>query len=200
MKVLRAADFQRMPWKNGGGETSEIAISPPGATLDTLEWRVSMAMVAQDGPFSIFAGIDRTLCILDGAGMELDFGADGGTRAVTRDIAPFHFPADLPVQARLLAGTITDLNVMTRRDRYRHSVSRLVVDEQLTLEISAGQSLLFCEDGTVTCAVAGKADIRLGSRDCAWLSEAPGVLDLATAQSSASVYLIQLYPAPTTLA
>lgn len=197
MKVLRAADYQRMPWKNGGGETSEIAISPPGAALDTLEWRVSMAVVAQDGPFSIFSGIDRTLCMLDGAGMELDFGADGGRRTVTRDTAPFHFPADLPVHARLLAGTITDLNVMTRRDRYRHSVSQLVVDERLTLELSADQSLLFCEDGTVTCAVAGKADIRLGSHDCVWLSEAPGVLDLASAQPSASVFLIQLYPAPT---
>jgi environmental stress-induced protein Ves len=198
LKVLRAVDYQRMPWKNGGGETSEIAISPPGATLDTLQWRVSMAVVAQDGPFSQFANIDRTLCVLDGAGMELDFGADGGKRTVTRDTAPFHFPADLPVQARLLADTITDLNVMTRRGAYRHSVGRLVVDGRLTLEVSADQSLLFCEGAAVTCNVAGKAEVQLGTRDCVLLCEAPGVLELTAARSSASVYLIQLYRAPAT--
>jgi environmental stress-induced protein Ves len=198
LKVLRAADYQRMPWKNGGGETSEIAISPPGATLDTLQWRVSMAVVAQDGPFSQFANIDRTLCVLDGAGMELDFGADGGKRTVTRDTAPFHFPADLPVQARLLADAITDLNVMTRRGAYRHSVDRLVVDERLTLELSADQSLLFCEGDAVTCSVAGNAEIQLGTRDCVLLCEARGVLELTAARSSASVYLIQLYRAPAT--
>lgn len=195
MKVLRATDYQRMPWKNGGGETFEIAVSPPGATLDTLEWRISMAVVAQDGPFSMFPGIDRTLSILDGRGVELDFGADGGTRTVSRDTAPFYFPADLPVYARLLAGAVTDLNVMTRRDRYRHSVDRLVVDEVLTLDIKTDHSLLFCENGKVSCTVAGQAEMHLGARDCALLSAAPGVLKLSTPQSSASVYLIQLRPA-----
>jgi environmental stress-induced protein Ves len=196
LKVLRAAAYQRMPWKNGGGETAEIAISPPAATLDTLEWRVSMAVVAQDGPFSMFPDIDRALCILDGLGMELDFGADGGKRCVTRDTAPFSFPADLPLHARLLAGTITDLNVMTRRGRYRHKVDRLVIDRHLTLEVSAPQSLLFCERGEVICTVAGHSDIRLGTRDCVLMPAPSGVLELSTAQPPAAVYLIQLYPVP----
>src|SRR5690606_36029934 len=120
------------------------------ATLDTMDWRISMAVVAQDGPFSIFPGIDRTLCILDGQGMELDFGEDGGKRTVTGHAAPFHFPADLPLRARLLDGAITDLNVMSRRGHYRHSVDRLLIDGRLTLEIAAHQSLLFCEHGTVS--------------------------------------------------
>jgi len=61
MKILRSADHKRMPWKNGGGETVEIAISPQGAGLADFDWRVSMATVASDGPFSVFPGIDRTL-------------------------------------------------------------------------------------------------------------------------------------------
>ncbi|MDP1908248.1 MAG: HutD family protein, partial [Hyphomicrobium sp.] len=43
MRILRAKDYRRMPWKNGGGETTEIAISPEGAALDSFDWRVSMA-------------------------------------------------------------------------------------------------------------------------------------------------------------
>ncbi len=71
MKLYRAHDHKRMPWKNGGGETVEIAVFPPGAGVDDFDWRISMATVASDGPFSIFPGIDRTLSILDGAGLSL---------------------------------------------------------------------------------------------------------------------------------
>lgn len=190
--VLRAASYRRMPWKNGGGETSEIAVFPRGATLATMDWRISMAVVAQDGPFSIFPGIDRTLCILDGHGMELDFGEDGGKRTVTRDTAPFHFPADLPLQARLLDGTITDLNVMSRRGHYRHSVDRLVVDGHLTLDIAAHHSLLFCEHGTVSCTIGGAPAIQLGARDSALMLAPSGIVELSTTLSSAAMHLIQL--------
>lgn len=49
MKVLRSAAYQRMPWKNGGGETTEIIISPQGAALSDFDWRISMALVNADG-------------------------------------------------------------------------------------------------------------------------------------------------------
>lgn len=57
--------------KNGGGITTEIIVHPANASMADFDWRMSMADVAQDGPFSIFPGIDRTLCILEGAGMSL---------------------------------------------------------------------------------------------------------------------------------
>ena len=68
MQVLRAENYRRMPWKNGGGETTEIAVFPAGAGLDDFDWRVSMARVESSGPFSVFPGIDRTLAILEGEG------------------------------------------------------------------------------------------------------------------------------------
>src|SRR5215208_142099 len=72
MRVIRTADCRRMPWKNGRGETTEIAVSPPGAGLDDFQWRVSVARVARNGPVSSFEGVGRTLAILDGAGLRLD--------------------------------------------------------------------------------------------------------------------------------
>ena len=72
MRVLRAENYRRMPWKNGGGETVEIAVSPEGAGLGDFDWRVSMARVEADGLFSVFPGVDRTLSILEGEGMVLD--------------------------------------------------------------------------------------------------------------------------------
>ena len=72
MRIIRAADCRRMPWKNGRGETVEIAISPDGAGIDDFDWRLSMARVETDGPFSLFAGIDRTLAVLEGEGIFLN--------------------------------------------------------------------------------------------------------------------------------
>ncbi|MFS8124401.1 HutD family protein [Rhizobium sp. BR 250] len=123
MTLLRASDYKRMPWKNGGGETVEIAIFPPGSSVEDFDWRISMATVASDGPFSIFPGIDRTLSILQGNGMALSIAA-GDPLLLTKESPLLPFPADVPVNATLPSGPITDLNVMTRRSTFRHVVER----------------------------------------------------------------------------
>ena len=58
-----ASARQFRPWKNGGGETAEIAVSPAGAGFDDFDWRISTAIVAQSGPFSGFPGVDRVLTL-----------------------------------------------------------------------------------------------------------------------------------------
>ncbi len=112
-----------MPWKNGKGETVEIAVFPPGASMDAFEWRISMASVANDGAFSLFPEIDRTLSILSGHGMSLTIDAAAPV-LLTMESDPLRFAADVPVDATLVDGAITDLNVMTRRGRFAHSVER----------------------------------------------------------------------------
>ncbi|WP_288429002.1 HutD family protein [uncultured Agrobacterium sp.] len=125
MHVLRASDHKRMPWKNGGGETVEIVVFPPHATVEDFDWRISMATAASDGPFSIFPQIDRTLSILDGKGISLAI--DGvGPVLLTTSSEPLSFAADVPVDATLEDGTITDLNVMTRRGKFSHRVERMI--------------------------------------------------------------------------
>ncbi|MBB2672851.1 UNVERIFIED_ORG: hypothetical protein GGE44_002413 [Rhizobium esperanzae] len=149
MKILRAADHRRMPWKNGGGETVEIAVSPDDAGLAGFDWRVSMATVAADGPFSIFPGIDRTLAILDGNGMVLDI--EGRAPALlTTASDPLAFPADIPVTAKLQDGAITDLNVMTRRDGIAHGLVRIEIAGGKTVSLTSSTCLLLCHGGTLS--------------------------------------------------
>src|SRR6476619_3067787 len=71
VRLLTPNDYRSMPWKNGAGRTTEIAVHPPGAALDAFAWRVSIADVERDGPFSRFPGIDRTIVLLGGSGMRL---------------------------------------------------------------------------------------------------------------------------------
>jgi environmental stress-induced protein Ves len=120
--VIRPEQYRRMPWKNGGGSTTEIAIHPEGVGLDEFGWRVSMATVNGAGPFSLFPGIDRTLTVLQGNGIRLDF--DDRSVMLDRGSPPLSFPADVAVYGAPIDGPITDLNVMIRRSRWRHSVTR----------------------------------------------------------------------------
>jgi len=143
MRVLRAVNYRRMTWKNGGGETAEIAVFPEAAGLEDFGWRVSMASVASDGPFSAFAGVDRTLSVLEGDGIALEVEGREGVR-LTTGAPPYGFAADAATSARLIGGTIVDLNVMTRRGRFEHRINRHEIDGQARLTSGADQTMLFC--------------------------------------------------------
>ena len=164
LTILKAENHRRMPWKNGGGVTVEIAIHPQGASVDDFDWRVSMATVASDGPFSVFPGIDRTLSVLEGDGIVLD--VEGHETKLTRESAPLAFAADARSSARLTGSAITDLNVMTRRGRFTHRVSRLPVDDTTLVVADGNPALLFCAEGQLHLISDGEA-IRLEKLDCA---------------------------------
>lgn len=185
IRVLRAADHRRMPWKNGGGETVEIAVFPPEADLATFGWRISMATVASDGPFSVFAGIDRTLSIIEGEGMELDI-AGRKPVVLTRASAPLPFPADAATSARLVSGTIVDLNVMTRRGQWTHQVEKRIVEGQHHLDAEGGVTMLLSL-GNMRIEGGDHAE-ELGRLDCAVLK---GVV-LITSDMPAEAYLIRI--------
>jgi environmental stress-induced protein Ves len=188
MRILRAADYRVMPWKNGGGTTTEVAVSPEGAGLDAFDWRVSMARVEQDGPFSSFPGIDRTLSILEGEGIILHV-ADRIPFGLTKASEPLPFPADVPTRANLIAGPITDLNVMTRRGRVPHSVVRLAVSDAIELPAGAGATLVLCHEGRVR--VDGTESAVLGPLDALRLDPGHSSIRL-TSDGPATIFVIRI--------
>ena len=117
MKILRHEDYKVMPWKNGGGVTTEIWISPPGSGLSgaPFDWRVSIADVASDGPFSKFPGYDRHIMLLDGQGMRLETENDGVIELAL--YRPAAFSGDWAVTGKLTDGPVRDFNLMVSRHK-----------------------------------------------------------------------------------
>lgn len=189
MRILRAGDYRRMPWKNGGGETREVLVSPPGAPLHELDWRISLATIASDGPFSFFAGIERTLCVIRGAGIHLTID-NASPKLLLDNSDPRTFAGESTTSATLVGGTIVDLNVMTRRSTFRHSVRRLSCDGRLHLQVSADTVIVFCQRGEVLCTSNGRSD-RLQTEDCAVFDGDTGSLDLSAA-APAELIVIEL--------
>jgi environmental stress-induced protein Ves len=112
-QLIPATRLRRMPWKNGGGSTTEVAIHPAGASLADFAWRLSLADVESDGPFSLFPGVDRILMLMDGAGMRLD--VVSGAIELREPFSVCTFNGDDAVDAMLSDGAVRDCNLMVRR-------------------------------------------------------------------------------------
>lgn len=179
VRLVRAEALRRMPWKNGGGVTAEIAAFPDGAALDAFGWRVSTAQVGRDGPFSLFPGVERTLAVLSGDGLRLMI--DGRpAHVMTIASAPYTFPADVPTQAALIDGPIEDLNVMTRRGMWRHRVARETLSGATVVNVTQ-IGILFCQSGEVFVRDAGRP-LTLRGGDAVIAEGAP--IDIAAASAT----------------
>ena len=113
MQLFRRRDHRVVPWKNGRGSTVEIAVHPPEGSVQRFDWRVSMATVAEDGPFSSFPGVDRVLVVLEGA---MDLVSPERTERLEKH-AMACFPGEREVTARVLR-PVRDLNVMVKRTAF----------------------------------------------------------------------------------
>ena len=144
--TARRIDVSALPvqrWKNGAGTTREMARGPEGSDLDDFDWRISLAEIERDAPFSAFPGIDRCIVLLQGAGMEL-LGDDGRHAQSLRALLPWDFAGERALSARLNHGPCSDLNVMTRRGRWRAQV-----------QVLHGAAAAACGDVTLLLAVDG---------------------------------------------
>ena len=177
--LIRGADLVAAPWKNGGGVTREVAAFPAGAGLDAFVWRVSIADVAQAGPFSRFAGIDRTLVLLSGAGMLLDETDDTGvhavkTHALTQPLDIAQFAGEAQIDARLVDGATRDFNLMVRRGAAVGETEVWRGDTQRAL--SADVVLLFCASGSVSVTLGGEAQSQVLEADDTLRIDTPSAL------------------------
>lgn len=140
--LLAARDRIAQPWKNGGGITREIAVEPPGAGFDNFGWRISTAVVASDGPFSMFPGIDRVLTVLEGR-LGLLVGDKPERIVLTAASDPLAFAGDVPVQGDIEGGAVVDLNVMVRRGQWTAKVERRRVEAAAQVRSTAEVCLVW---------------------------------------------------------
>ena len=114
MNILRESAFTAVPWKNGGGVTREILRAP--AEPAAFDWRLSLATIGSAGPFSSFEGYHRTLVLVAGAGVELNFTQHGTSRLSTPGQA-VSFDGAWQTSCTLLDGPSTDLNLIVSVER-----------------------------------------------------------------------------------
>jgi hypothetical protein len=181
--IIRLANCPPQPWKNGLGNTREIAVHPADAGIDDFVWRVSIADVDSASPFSAFAGIDRQIALLDGKGftMTLD---DDRVHPLTTPFAPFAFAGEARVAVTLAEGPTRDFNLMVRRRR---------ASGELQVWDEAGSYL---PHPAIVLVYAARGDIdtpdgvlRAGD---AWLTTGPTRADHLTLRAGAVAFAIRI--------
>ena len=154
IRHLTPADYVAMPWANGRGTTVEMIRenAPDGG----LYLRLSLASVVEDGPFSIFPGIERNLTVISGPGFDLV----GQTRITAAPLIPVAFPGDVAMAAAGVTAPSVDFNVMTAR-----ALPCPVVKVQTDMEAvptQGGRLALFALDAaSVSGRAVGKHDLIL---------------------------------------
>jgi len=161
LQVLRFEQHRRMPWRNGGGVTYEVASSPAGSDLAGFDWRISIAEVQDGGPFSTFPGVDRTIVLVDGEWMALT--VDGRRHRFGRR-EPFSFAGDSDTTCEV-AGPSRDLNVMTRRGRAGASVVIREAGAPRPVPAGAGALVLVGLSGEVAIAQADGTEVQVSALD-----------------------------------
>ena len=187
VSLIRYADHALVPWKNGLGMTREVAggADPDGRML----WRISLATVDRDGPFSDFTGCKRIIMMLEGGGMTLDFGPHGSA-VLDRPFVPVTFDGAWPTSATLRNGPTRDLNVVTTQESADSGVEVIALSGPSRFE-GCGLTLVHVLAGRVRTEDGTQMEtgdtLRIDGRDRA---------TLRAAGESALVYRIDIDLAP----
>ncbi|MBK9795607.1 MAG: HutD family protein [Holophagaceae bacterium] len=198
MLHLRPSDYRVMPWKDGGGSTTEIAIEPAGASLaEPFLWRVSSARVEASGPFSHFPGRARLLTLLEGSGLILDIEGQGRLR-LKHPGQVVAFAGEATVNAALIQGPCVDFGVISDPSRVRVTLEWLNLSTAATAISLAPTTLLFAPWGPVR---VDPLAVELEPRDCLWLgntpaaTEAPGAsLGVRATMGTTPLVLVSIWP------
>ena len=155
-KVIAPANFTLMPWKNGKGETTELyCMRQPG--IDAFLWRLSIASVIEDGPFSTFSGYDRTLVMIAGSGMELIH--EGQATQLLKDQYDLcSFDGGYSTSARLLNGPIRDFNIICNAQFCQAKVSILMDHENTCIRSAADDLFIYADKSMGLCSQASAAN------------------------------------------
>jgi environmental stress-induced protein Ves len=192
LRVIRQTSFTATPWKNGGGITHEAIREPEGEY--PFRWRVSVAHIDASGPFSEFAGYNRKMVLLRGAGIDLHFG-DGTHKALHKVGELLEFDGALAANCDLLSGPCVDLNLMvSKSDGAAVRVEQLM--ESVSLRASRNETVLvFPVDRGVALWISTGESATLEPWDLAVLSQCSGHLsrlESAEMPASTSVFLATL--------
>jgi uncharacterized protein len=146
IKILQPQQWQTQRWQNGGGITHQLCRADDDKGM---RWRISIAEVASDGPFSQFDNIDRIIMLLEGDGFLLHGVADT-PMMLARALQPYAFAGETAIQCQLIAGPVRDFNLMTRRHDVAVSLEVLYLDTEAIAITLAPESFIYVFRGVLT--------------------------------------------------
>jgi len=130
IKIISPGQFKTIAWKNGQGETTELAINSTG-TLADFDWRLSIASVVDNGLFSDFSGYHRQLILLSGNGIKLSHDNERQVDELSQPLSMAVFDGASRTVGKLIDGPIEDFNVMTKQNTFKADVKTFTQQQSI---------------------------------------------------------------------
>ena len=164
---LRRDQYRSMPWRNGSGVTLEIAREP--AADSEFLWRLSLATVANSGPFSGYPGYRRSVSLIAGNGFRLDIG--GQESAILDSVgATALFSGGASTGCTLINGRSTDLSLIVREPGTIISVTRIQDTAARIVPLQSGTlNAVFCLSEGSLLTNRARTESKLAVHDTALL-------------------------------
>lgn len=186
IRIIRQADFIEGRWRNGLGVSWDIASEPAGSGPQDFSWRLAIARIDGDVPFSHYDRVDRVFTLLDGNGLDLT--VEGTGRLAAHDcFVPHRFPGDAATMCKLRGGPCRALNLFLGRDQWQAGVDIMKPAGARRIAHS-GPSLFF--------ALRGGGDINGRVLQCGDAAVAAGDVRLAAISAGSLIYCATLTGSP----
>ncbi len=139
--IISPEQFKKVKWKNGKGETIELAIND-GGSMSNFDWRLSIASVVEDGEFSDFSGYQRNLILIEGDNILLEH--DGcQSNHLTESLSFATFDGGSKTMGTISNGAIKDFNLMHDAQVYDAQVETYQNKKCITLR-AADYCFVYC--------------------------------------------------------
>lgn len=160
--IVRLRDCPPVPWLNGGGTTRMLWSDAD--RQGGFDRRISIATIEAPGPFTLLPGVDRSLLLFDGDGLELEV---DGHRLSLQPSVPLVFSGEQAVHVPADQAAVRVLNVMTRRTRWTHWLrcgDESAADADCHVLLADGPAGSGMEAGDMVAAADGARVAHIGFR------------------------------------
>lgn len=184
IEVITPAQWQTQRWQNGGGITHQLCRQED---KHGMLWRLSIAEVASNGPFSRFDNIDRIILLLKGEGFSLH-GVGDKPQVLNTPLTPFAFAGETAIHCMLLHGAVRDFNLMTRRGAVQAELQVLTIGSAVQALPLSTQTLIYVASGSVNAVLAAR-HITLQAQHTLSLNNKTDTLQLSSIDSAEVIYI-----------
>ncbi|WP_445769382.1 HutD/Ves family protein [Rheinheimera sp.] len=184
INIITPQQWQTRRWQNGGGITHQLCRQDDE---QGLLWRVSIAEVASDGPFSRFDNIDRIIMLLTGAGFSLHV-VGANPQLLDTPLMPFAFAGETAIHCSLINGAVRDFNLMTRRGAVQADLQVLTIGRTQQILVLSTQTLIYVASGSLE-VVLGDQHISLAAQHTLSLKNQTGSVQLSSRNNAEVIYI-----------
>ncbi len=143
--LIPAEQYSVQGWKNGQGETHEIARD----TSDPFRWRVSLATLKDENHFSLFPGYERWIAFLGEKSVRLVHPATKFERVIA-PVDPVRFSGDVETRCFGASG-MRDFNLFVQKKFGRASLHALkfAANELVQFPLNGQEHFLYLVQGEI---------------------------------------------------